>query len=189
MTLTATLLTNDRGSFNKKLAGREGTHVDQHKILFPPSGWIPNNQRLPVLIYKRVLPDGASSKELESMFAANGWTGIWRNGVFDYQHYHSGAHEVLGVGRGSGTLLIGGPEGQSMEVETGDCLILPAGTGHQNLGCSRNFEVVGAYPVGQHADIQTSAPSSEMKARISSLPIPESDPVQGTSGYLIECWR
>jgi uncharacterized protein YjlB len=121
--------------------------VDKQKILFPPSDWVPNNQRLPVLIYKGVLPNGASSKGLETMFAANGWTGIWRNGVFDYQHYHSGAQEVLGVGRGRGTLLIGGPGGQSIEVETGDCLVLPAETGHQNLWCSRDFEVVGAYPL------------------------------------------
>ncbi len=76
MTLTATLLTNDRGSVSKKLAGKEGTHVDQQKILFPPSGWVPNNQRLSVLIYKGVMPNGASSKEFETMFAANGWTGI-----------------------------------------------------------------------------------------------------------------
>ncbi len=132
--------------------------MKQEQILFPPSAWVPNNQRLAVLLYSDALPNNGSSKDFETMFAANGWTGIWRNGVFDYQHYHSGAHEVLGVGRGSATLLIGGPGGQSIEAGTGDCLILPAGTGHQNLGCSPDFEVVGAYPVGQQADIQTSAP-------------------------------
>lgn len=163
--------------------------MKQEKISFPASDWIPNNQRVPVLIYRGALPNNGSSDDFETMFAANGWTSVWRNGVYDYQHYHSGAHEVLGIGRGTGTLLIGGPGGLSIEVETGDCLVLPAGTGHQNLGCSPDFEVVGAYPVGQHADIQTSAPSSQMKARISSLPIPTTDPVQGTSGYLIESWR
>lgn len=163
--------------------------MKQQQILFSASAWVPNNQRLAVLLYRGALPHNSSSKDFETMFAANGWTGIWRNGVFDYQHYHSGAHEVLGVGRGTATLLIGGPEGQSMEVETGDCLVLPAGTGHQNLRCSPKFEVVGAYPAGQHADIQTAAASSEIKAKISSLPIPETDPVRGSSGYLIECWR
>ncbi|WP_455272896.1 cupin [Rhizobium herbae] len=159
------------------------------QIVFPLCEWVPNNQRLPVLIYKNALPNNGSSDDFERLFATNGWTDIWRNGVFDYQHYHSGAHEVLGVGQGSGNLLIGGQDGQAIEVVTGDCLILPAGTGHMNLGCSPNFEVVGAYPLGQRADIQTSAPSNEMLSRISSLPIPDTDPVQGSSGPLMTAWR
>jgi uncharacterized protein YjlB len=163
--------------------------MNVEKIVFPASEWVPNNQRLPVLIYKNALPHKASSDGFEKLFATNGWTDIWRNGVFDYQHYHSGAHEVLGVGQGSGILLVGGPDGQAIEVATGDCLILPAGTGHMNLGCSPDFEVVGAYPVGQHADIQTSAPSNEMLSRISASPVPDADPVQGSSGRLMTAWR
>lgn len=159
------------------------------KIVFPPSGWVPNNQRLPVLIYKSALPNRVSSDDFEGLFATNKWTGIWRNGVFSYQHYHSGAHEVLGIGQGSATLLIGGPQGEALQVTSGDCLILPAGTGHMNLGCSQDFEVIGAYPVGQHADIQTTAPSPEMLSRISALAVPDTDPVQGPSGPLIKAWR
>lgn len=136
------------------------------------------NQRLPVLHYKYALPEG-SSADFEELFAINEWTGIWRNGVFSYQHYHCGAHEVLGIGQGNATLLIRGPDGRAIEVVTGDCLILPAGTGHMNLRSSPDFEVVGAYPVGQRADIQTAAASPEMLSRISALPIPEGDPVQG----------
>jgi len=70
------------------------------EIVFQPSDWVPNNQRFPVLIYRGALPTGGSSADFGSLFAANGWTGVWKNGVFEYQHYHSGAHEVLGVGRG-----------------------------------------------------------------------------------------
>ncbi|MBM7049311.1 MULTISPECIES: cupin [Rhizobium] len=163
--------------------------MNTEEIVFQPSDWVPNNQRFPVLIYKDALPIGASSADFETLFAANGWTGVWKNGVFDYQHYHSGAHEVLGVGRGSATLLAGGPEGQPIEISEGDCLILPAGTGHQNLGCSWDFEVVGAYPEGQHADIQTAAATSEMLAMISSLPVPVTDPILGSSASLVESWR
>ncbi|MFB2607994.1 hypothetical protein ACE04B_39590, partial [Rhizobium phaseoli] len=79
--------------------------------------------------------------------------------------------------------------GQAIEVTAGDCLVLPAGTGHQNLGCTPDFQVVGAYPKGQHADIQTSAASDEMLAKIASVPIPHSDPVQGPSGFLTKTWR
>lgn len=155
------------------------------EMVFKPSGWVPNNPHFPILIYKSVLTDGMT---FEKLFAANGWDGIWTNGVFDYQHYHSGAHEVLGIGKGSATLLIGGPDGAALEVEVGDCLVLPAGTGHQNLACSSDFQVVGAYPPGQQADILTKAASTAQLRRISSLPRPETDPVTGCANGLIERW-
>jgi uncharacterized protein YjlB len=165
-----------------------GIQMHVEATIFEPSDWVPNNQRLPVLLYKGLVDDDGPC-DFEDRFAASGWTGIWTNGVFDYQHYHAGAHEVLGVARGSATLLIGGPGGQAIKVAAGDCLVLPAGTGHQNLGCTSDFQVVGAYPKGQHADIQTSAASSDMLAKIASVPLPHSDPVQGPSGFLIKRWR
>ncbi|MXN50593.1 cupin [Shinella sp. AETb1-6] len=155
------------------------------EILFDPSEWVPNNPRLPVLLYGSV----ESEKPFEALFAANGWIGIWTNGVFDYQHYHTRAHEVLGVSKGNATLLIGGPGGRHLHVSKGDCLVLPAGTGHQNLGCSDDFEVVGAYPPNQHADIQTSAASAEQLSTIASVPLPRTDPVYGSSGPLLARWR
>ncbi|MBB3352855.1 cupin [Rhizobium lentis] len=162
--------------------------MNTETIIFDESDWVPNNPRLPVVLYREVFADGGP-RDFKSRFATNGWTGIWTNGVFDYQHYHSGAHEVLGITRGSATLLIGGPGGRAIEVAAGDCLVLPAGTGHQNLGCTAEFEAIGAYPKGQHADIQTSAASKEMLSKISSVPLPDTDPVQGRSGFLLEKWR
>ncbi len=157
-------------------------------VSFPPSDWVPNNRQLPVLIYRNVSNAEHGPADFEKLFLKNGWTGIWKNGIFSYQHYHCGAHEVLGVSGGSALLLIGGPEGQTIEVSAGDCLILPAGTGHQNLGNSSDFKVVGAYPRGQNADIQTMAATGEMLIKIASLPVPTSDPIEGTSGGLVESW-
>ncbi|WCK05402.1 cupin domain-containing protein [Agrobacterium tumefaciens] len=156
-------------------------------IFFDAGDQIPNNRTFPVIIYRQInsQPDTGA---FEAMFSRNGWTGIWRNGVFAYHHYHSGAHEVLGVGRGEATLQIGGSDGQVLEISQGDCLILPAGTGHMRLKSSADFQVVGAYPPGQQADIQTSAPTGEMLARIKSLPKPKTDPVHGASGGLAELW-
>lgn len=148
------------------------------------TGW--NNQRLPVLRYR---VDVADAEEFDALFAKYGWSRIWTSGVFDYQHYHTGAHEVLGVKRGSAYLLIGGPEGKEFSVSPGDCFVLPAGTGHKDLGCSHDFQVIGAYPPGQHADIQRSAPTEEMLSKIASLPLPRTDPVQGISGVLLDKWR
>ncbi|MBB4351791.1 cupin domain-containing protein [Aliirhizobium cellulosilyticum] len=159
--------------------------MDVEAVTFHASDWVPNNQELPVLVYNAPIPDGG----FESLFARNGWAGIWTNGVFTYQHYHSGAHEVLGVASGSATLLIGGPGGREFALKAGSCLILPAGTGHQNLGSSADFQVVGAYPPRQHADIQTSAATEEMVAKIKGLPLPDTDPVQGPYGALTKLWR
>jgi len=155
------------------------------RIMFSASEWVPNNPRFPVLIYRLALTDAKSFKDL---FASNGWNGIWTNGVFDYQHYHSGAHEVLGISGGQATLLIGGPEGEAMTVQQGDCLLLPAGTGHRSLDCSHDFQVVGAYPPGQQADILTTNATAQQLSAIRSLPRPETDPVTGASSGLIEAW-
>jgi uncharacterized protein YjlB len=162
--------------------------MQTEEIRFGPSEWVPNNSTLPVLLYRNALPE-ATAEKFEGVFAGNGWQGIWRNGVFHYQHYHTGAHEVLGVAGGEATLLIGGPGGRQLAVSRGDCIVLPAGTGHQNLGASPDFLVIGAYPPGQYADIQTSAASHKQLATITGLPLPPNDPIEGRDGSLIRSWQ
>jgi len=160
-------------------------------ILFPASEWVPNHSFLPVLLYRSVFPpaqeDGAAA--FERQFSDAGWQGLWRNGVFSYQHYHVGAHEVLGIAKGTAELLIGGPAGANLDVAAGDCLVLPAGTGHRRISASDDFLVVGGYPPGQHADIQTAeATPGELKI-ITTLPVPPSDPLFGPAGPLVTIWR
>ena len=159
------------------------------QILFARSDWVPNNKTLPVLIFRNAIDVADAPQTFERLFSDNDWQGIWHNGVFDYHHYHSGAHEVLGIARGNARLQIGGPGGETLEVWAGDCVVLPAGTGHMNLGSSNDFHVVGAYPPGQSADILTSAPSKEQQVRIDRLPLPQTDPLQGATGALISLWH
>lgn len=164
--------------------------IEPDTFLFPESEWVPNHPVLPVLFYRQALPpqqDRAGA--FEAAFEKAEWKGLWRNGIFNYQHYHTGAHEVLGIARGEGLVLIGGPDGARLEVQAGDCLVLPAGTGHMRLAASDDFLVVGAYPPGQHADIQKSAPSAEGRDRIRILPLPDSDPLYGPDGPLMRLWR
>lgn len=164
--------------------------IEPDTFLFPESEWVPNHRVLPVLFYRQALPpqqDRAGA--FEAAFEKAGWKGVWRNGIFNYQHYHTGAHEVLGIARGEGLVLIGGPDGARLAVEAGDCLVLPAGTGHMRLAASDDFLVIGGYPPGQHADIQTGAPSLDGRERLRNLALPDTDPLYGQRGPLTKLWR
>ena len=86
----------------------------------PPGDTIPNHPSFPVLIYR-----GVDAPDFHALFAENGWGGSWTDGVFDFHHFHSTSHEVLGVAAGDATIELGGPQGSSFEVSAGDVLVLP----------------------------------------------------------------
>ncbi len=156
-------------------------------------GLIPNNPKLPLLMYQRAirLPEQASVAVIEGLFAANGWGGSWRNGIFPYHHYHSTAHEVLAVFSGSAKVQLGGEHGITQALQTGDVLIIPAGVAHKNLGASRDFAVVGAYPAGQQWDMCYGGTEEKPQAakNIASVPLPKADPIYGPDGPLLERWK
>jgi uncharacterized protein YjlB len=159
--------------------------------LFQDDGLIPNS-RFPLLIHPGAVNAASSDPagEFEDLFAANGWTGSWRNGIYTYHHYHSTAHEVLGVFRGSATVQFGGDRGSKLKVSSGDVIIIPAGVAHKNLGASSDFGVVGAYPEGQECDMNYGRPEERPRAdaNIARVPVPETDPVYGVGGPLQKNW-
>jgi uncharacterized protein YjlB len=148
---------------------------------FPDNGKIPNNPRLPVLIYRDVTEAADRASAFETLFARNGWTNSWRNGLFDYHHFHSNAHEVLGIARGSVTARLGGERGKAVTLTAGDVVVLPAGTGHKRERASEDLLIVGAYADGRDYDIRRGATQEkeEVRSNITSVPDPERDPVTG----------
>jgi len=160
-------------------------------FILAPHDWVPNNARLPVLIYRAAVEADSThhtATAFEKCFEVNGWPPQWRDGIYDYHHYHSTAHEALGVAAGSATLTIGGPGGRDIRVEAGDALVLPTGTGHRCRGASADFLVVGAYPAGQKWDVCGKAPSQTARRRMAALPIPDTDPIEGRTGAVVERW-
>jgi uncharacterized protein YjlB len=142
-----------------------------------------------VLVYRDV-SEARGAAACEELFATHGWLGAWRDGIFDFHHFHSTAHEVLGIVRGSARVMLGGPSGQQFEVAAGDVMVLPAGTGHRNLGSSDDLLVVGAYPDGMRWDIRRGDPDEheEVLSNIAQVSLPLADPVQGEEGPLVELW-
>ncbi|HSO59271.1 MAG TPA: cupin domain-containing protein [Paenisporosarcina sp.] len=155
---------------------------------FKDDGTIPNNPSLPVIFYPGAFK--IHPQEIESTFNLNNWQNSWVNGVFEYHHYHSNTHEVLGVRAGSARLLLGGQKGEVIKVNTGDVLVLPAGTGHKKLTSSPDFEIVGAYPDGKDYNIQTGNPSErpQVLEEIKQVEVPSTDPVYGNRGQVVDRW-
>ena len=158
---------------------------------FADDGHIPNHPHLPVLLYRGVAAVAAGADACERLFARHGWGGTWRDGIYPFHHYHSTAHEVLGVAAGHARVLLGGPRGRQFDLVAGDVVVLPAGTGHCNLGASADLLVVGAYPPGQQWDLRRGEPGDRpaVLTNIEAVPLPGTDPVHGAGGPLVALWR
>lgn len=163
---------------------------DVERLAFSDDGRFPNSE-LPVLIYRGVVDPANATEAFKTLFNSNGWPAEWVDSVFTYHHYHSTAHEALGVASGSAELTLGGPEGETISVEPGDVVVIPAGVAHKLESSSDDFSVVGAYPDGQEWDVLTGEAGDRKVAlpNIAAVPLPPADPVAGEHGPLIEYWH
>jgi len=161
-------------------------------VLLEAGADVPNNPRLPVLHYAAVLDPahGDLATRFEDMFDAHGWPAAWRNGILPFHHFHSAAHEVLGIYSGTVTVRLGGEAGVDVVLSPGDVVVLPAGVGHKKLSCRGKLGVVGAYPEGQYADLcrPDAARVAARAAAVARVAMPGRDPVSGHGGPLAKHW-
>jgi len=169
-----------------------GAQIEPVVLVFADDGIVPNNP-MPLLVDRQAidLDNCHPEKTIEGLFGANGWGQMWRNGVYDYLHYHATVHEALGVARGHARVRFGGDRGREIEISAGDVAILPAGTGHQCLSASGNFCVVGAYPPGPRMQVTLPTPENHAEAlkTIPAVRLPDTDPVTGADGALVKLWK
>jgi uncharacterized protein YjlB len=161
---------------------------------FQDDGETPNNPRLPLMLYRAAIglaTERDPAVPFERAFAQHAWTGGWRNGIYPFLHFHTTAHEVLGIARGHARVEFGGAKGQVLAVEPGDVVVLPAGTGHRCVEASRDLLVVGAYP--RNVSVDQKRPHEIDHARavaaIARVALPEMDPVHGADGPLLRLWK
>jgi uncharacterized protein YjlB len=161
--------------------------------LIRDNGTFPNNNYLPLLFYQQafLFQDKLDPSLIEKTFSDHSWQGSWRNGLYPVHHYHSTAHEVLGIYSGSVRVQFGGEDGLKLVAAAGDVLVLPAGLAHKNLWSSFDFRVVGAYPSGTTWDMNYGKDGERpgTDENISLVPLPSDDPVYGEKGPLKKHWR
>lgn len=165
-------------------------NVEMH--LIGGNGVFPNNADLPVIYYPHAvdLDSDDPAGSMEAHFEAHGWGYAWRNGIFPYHHYHSTAHEILGLAAGTAKLQLGGEEGIVILMQAGDAIVIPAGVALRNVAASTDLVAVGAYPPGQLWDVNTGEADERPRtdANIAALALPRTDPIYGDHGPLLIAW-
>ena len=161
-----------------RLPGARENDEDRAELYFQKASDVPNSP-LPVVLIRSALAPKARTKgrRFREAFRCNGWTGIWTDTIYDYTHFYSNAHEVLGIAEGKVTVLLGGAAGRRFRLKAGDILAIPAGVGHRRLEKPPELKVIGAYPRGQ------SHFTMKRKGRVvPRVKLPETDPFYGPAG-------
>jgi len=161
---------------------------------FADDGETPNNPKWPFVIYRspvNLRGDFDPAAIFEDLFASHGWTDSWRDGIYDFLHFHTHRHEVLGIARGSVQVAFGGAKGKHLRLKAGDVVILPAGTGHRRIEASDDLLVVGAYPQNSGAYDQPRPKEADHRQavrNIARVARPNADPVYGSQRPLTAIW-
>lgn len=170
-----------------------GQDIEVESHLFEDDGTYPNNNKLRLIVYLQAfctIPD-FSPEAIENVFCHNNWVNSWRNGLYTFHHYHSTAHEVLGIYSGWVKAQFGGSTGKVIYAKKGDVIVVPAGVSHRNIEQSSDFRVIGAYPKGQMWDMNYGNKGERPLAdrKICEVPLPDKDPVFGKNGPLPQLWK
>ena len=175
-----------------KLTPAPAETVSIRRLSVPRGDSVPNNDRFPAVLARNALGGARDDAAVRRLMEENGWAGMWTWRVFAYNHLHPECFEALAVARGSARLMLGGPQGEEVDVTAGDVAILPPGFGHCQLSASGDFAICGAYPPGQEDYSVVRAEEGyddAMLRQIAGVAFPGTDPVWGGAGPLLKALR
>ncbi len=160
---------------------------------FQDDGLVPNHPAWPLLLFTQAVALPALFDPLAVMnevFGRNGWRESWFGIFYNFLHYHSRVHEAFGVARGNALVRFGGEAGCAIVLGPGDVVVIPAGTGHQGMTVSEDFAGVFAYaPSGIYDECRPDCRDYDARLRrIAETPKPNTDPVFGAAGPLLDLW-
>ncbi|KAF1953103.1 hypothetical protein CC80DRAFT_537866 [Byssothecium circinans] len=163
-----------------------------------PRGELVPNSRLPVLVYRHVLPQPWNAETAREFCEANHWQKRGEWGVITVPHFHPNSHECYAVFQGSSRLVLGREQddtsatGVEVDVFPGDIIVIPAGVSHRSLSSSGNYRYIGVYPETgprwRNVFCQHDESVNELVKEIGTVEVPEHDPVFGLGGPLVLIW-
>ncbi len=74
----------DRRQFSVAMVGlglKGSPRVQVERMQLSRNGWMPNNEGLPVLLYRGAFDLQEAADRMEQAFGRNSWPAQWRNGV------------------------------------------------------------------------------------------------------------
>lgn len=154
------------------------------------NGRVPNS-RFPLLIYRSAIELAVA--DMEEKIRSNDWPPEWHSsfGMYPRHHFHSDAHELIAVTRGTMVGLFGGHDGFRATLNAGDVVVIPAGVGHFGEQVTEDLRLTGAFPIGCAIhDFRLGYPDEyvRMVERVQRVPVPAKDPIHGPKGPLIDLW-
>ncbi len=157
-------------------------------LLLDPDPIIPNST-LPVLIYRAAIaPKNGKALGFKDLYNANDWHGVWRNGIYDFHHFHSISHEVLGIEAGRAQVRLGGDYRRQCRCRSRRCVDPPAGTVIAVSAPRPISASSAAIRAARSIRISCVRDSDTALANIKAVALPKTDPVQGKDGSLLRLW-
>ncbi|CAI6041192.1 unnamed protein product [Clonostachys chloroleuca] len=177
------------------------------QYVLPATKYCPNN-KMPVLVYRDVLPSPRTPETAQAWIEKHGWfrAGILWPAVYR-RHFHPNVHECYAIVSGSSEVLMGvgkfddtesasskqdDQPGLCLTLREGDVIVHPAGTGHSNISDEGNYRYLSFFPEGSPKWITENGdkPLDELTGvldMIVQVPMPQ-DPVTGDKGHLVPIW-
>ena len=97
----------------------------------------------------------------------------------------------MAVIKGRTTLLLGGENGQQVDIQSGDIIVIPAGVAHKNLGEMKDVICIGGYPEGRDFDMNYGGAGERPQTdrTIEELQLPATGPLAGREDPLLQIWK